>query len=105
MDRVLAFKEFIERSPDDPFPRYGLAMEYRNQGRKDDARRAFEELMERFPDYVPAYLMAGGNLADLGDGGAAAAVYRRGIEAATRAGDAHAKSELEAALAQIGASE
>jgi tetratricopeptide (TPR) repeat protein len=105
MDRVAAFKAFIERSPDDPFPRYGLAMEYCNQGRKDDARQAFEQLMERFPDYVPAYLMAGGNLAELGDGATAAAVYRRGIEAATRAGDAHARGELEAALAQLPPSE
>lgn len=105
MDRVETFKTFIERSPDDPFPRYGLAMEYRNLGRKDDSRQAFSDLMERFPDYVPAYLMAGTNLADLGDGAAAATIYRQGIEAATRAGDAHARAELEAALAQIGPSE
>lgn len=105
MDRIAAFKGFIEKSPDDPFPRYGLAMEYCNLGRKDEARQAFDELMARFPDYVPAYLMAGGNLAELGHGDSAAEVYRRGIEAASRAGDAHARSELDAALAEIGASE
>jgi hypothetical protein len=45
--------------------------------------------------------MAGGTLAGLGRKADAAAVYRRGVEAATRKGDLHARGELESALNEI----
>ena len=67
MDRISTFQSFIARSPADPFPRYGLAMEYKSQGRLDEARAAFVELLDGFPDYVPAYLQAGNVLVALGD--------------------------------------
>lgn len=102
MDRIATFKSFIERSPADPFPRYGLAMEHKGRGELAEAWAAFAELLERFPDYVPTYLMAGGTLAALGRRDEAADVYRRGREAAARKGDAHAARELEAALAELG---
>ena len=98
MDRIATFKSFIARAPGDPFPRYGLAMEYRSRGDLPTAWTAFSELLEQFPDYVPTYLMAGGTLSALGRRDEAADVYRRGIEVATRRGDAHARGELEAAL-------
>lgn len=101
MDRVATFKTFISKSPADPFPRYGLAMELKGQGDLAGAWTAFAELLEKFPDYVPSYLMAGGTLAGLGRKDEAADVYRRGIETATRRGDSHARGELEAALAEI----
>ena len=98
MDRIATFKSFITRSPADPFPRYGLAMELKTQGRLDEAWATFSELLEKFPDYVPTYLMAGGTLAALQRASEAADIYRRGIEVAGRRGDAHAKSELQSAL-------
>lgn len=101
MDRVTTFKTFISRSPADPFPRYGLAMEYKGSGRLAEAWTAFEELLQTFPEYVPAYLMAGGTLVALGRSGEAAEVYRKGIEVAGQRGDQHARKELEAALAEI----
>ena len=61
----------------------------------------FEELLAKFPDYVPTYLMAGGTLAALGRTDEARAVYRTGIEVSARRGDLHAKKELEAALAEL----
>ena len=101
MDRVAAFRSFIEKSPSDPFPRYGLAMELKNQGKLDDAASAFAELIASFPDYVPAYLMAGNVLATQGKRGEATDVYKRGISAATARGDQHAVKELESALAEL----
>ena len=98
MDRIASFRSFISRSPADPFPRYGLAMELKTQGKLADAWTAFEELIAQFPEYVPTYLMAGGTLAALGRKDDAAAVYRKGIEVATRCGDQHARRELESAL-------
>jgi tetratricopeptide (TPR) repeat protein len=101
MDRIETFKSFISRSPTDPFPRYGLAMEYKGSGRLEEAWTAFQDLIQNFPDYVPTYLMAGGTLAALGRAAEAADVYRQGIEVASRRGDQHARSELEAALAEL----
>jgi hypothetical protein len=45
--------------------------------------------------------MAGGTLAALGRTSEAADVYRRGIAAATRKSDSHARGELDSALAEL----
>lgn len=100
MDRIATFQSFIARAPGDPFPRYGLAMEHKSRGDLAAAWAAFSDLLEHFPDYVPTYLMAGGTLAALGRRDDAADVYRRGIDVATRKGDAHARGELETALTE-----
>jgi tetratricopeptide (TPR) repeat protein len=101
MDRIATFKTFIQRSPADPFPRYGLAMEHKGRGELAEAWAAFEELLASFPDYVPTYLMAGGTLVALGRRDEASDVYRRGLEAAAKKGDQHALRELESALAEL----
>jgi Tfp pilus assembly protein PilF len=101
MDRIATFKSFIARTPGDPFPRYGLAMEYRGRGDLQAAWTAFSELLDQFPEYVPTYLMAGGALTALGRRDEAAEVYRRGIEVATRKADDHARGELETALQEV----
>ncbi len=101
MDRIATFRTFISRTPTDPFPRYGLAMELKTRGDLAEAWKAFAELIEQFPDYVPTYLMAGGTLVALGRNAEAAEAYRKGIEVATRRGDQHARRELEGALLEI----
>lgn len=101
MDRVATFKSFIKQKPDDPFPRYGLAMEYRNTGQHEKAHAVFAELMDKFPDYLATYLMAGGNLESMGRLDEAKGVYKKGIKASGKKGDTHTKGELEAALAGL----
>jgi Tfp pilus assembly protein PilF len=98
MDRIATFKSFISRAPEDPFPRYGLAMELKNRGDLAAAWEQFAELLEKFPDYVPTYLMSGGTLVALGRKDEAMGVYRRGVEVAQQRGDLHARRELEGAL-------
>lgn len=101
MDRVATFQSFIARSPRDPFPRYGLAMELRSRGDLAAAWQTFEALLAEFPAYVPAYLMAGQTLVALGRREDAASVYRTGIDHAAASGNAHARGELEGALAEL----
>jgi predicted Zn-dependent protease len=101
MDRIGTFKTFITRAPADPFPRYGLAMEYKGSGALEEAWLTFEELLTKFPDYVPTYLMAAQTLIALGRSPQAADVMRTGIEVSGRRGDLHAKKELEAALSEL----
>jgi predicted Zn-dependent protease len=100
MDRIATFKTFISRSPQDPFPRYGLAMEHKSRGELAEALGVFADLMKQFPDYVATYLMAGGTLVAMGRKDEAISVFRQGIEVASRRGDQHARRELESALAE-----
>ncbi len=92
---------FIQQKPTDPFPRYGLAMEYKNAGRLDDARKTFDDLMAVSPDYTATYLHAGNVFVALGEIEQARLVYQRGIAACTRCGDTHARGEIEGALAGL----
>ena len=99
IDRVATFRSLIAKSPGDPFPRYGLAMELRSRGELEASASAFDELIAEFPDYVPSYLMAGGVAQQLGRADSARDLYGRGVEVATTRGDTHARGELMSALA------
>jgi predicted Zn-dependent protease len=83
---------------EDPFVWYGLAMEYRSLSRFEEALATFDTLRSRTPDYVPMYLMCGQMLESMSRVPDARAWLATGIEAARKKGDAHALSELEAAL-------
>jgi predicted Zn-dependent protease len=98
MSRIDAIVKILEQRPNDPFVRYGLAMEYKNAGRADEAHTTFGELEARHPDYVAAYLMHGNLLATMHRLDEARQVYERGIVAARQKGDQHALGELQAAL-------
>lgn len=100
IDRIATFRALIAKAPQDPFPRYGLAMEFRSRGELEASAAAFDELIATFPDYVPSYLMAGGVAAKLGRAEIARTLFQRGIEVATVRGDSHARGELQAALAE-----
>jgi tetratricopeptide (TPR) repeat protein len=98
MSRIEAIKKIVEQQPNDPFPRYGLAMEYKNAGRADEAHASFAELERRHPEYVAQYLMHGNLLTSMHKLDEARGVYERGIAAARKKGDAHALGELQQAL-------
>ncbi len=89
-----------EQRPDDPFPRYGLAMELVKRG-QDEAVEVFESLLRDHAGYVPSYLMYGNLLVQRGDRARAAEVLDRGIATAGAAGDDHALGELLAARAEL----
>jgi hypothetical protein len=93
----------LAEEPDDPFLRYGLAMEHAGAG--DDAAcvAVLRDLIARTADnpYVPAFLQAGQALVRLDRIDEAADVLRRGIDAARRAGDTHAQGEMQGLLDSI----
>lgn len=103
--RLAEIQSFVEMAPNDPFPLYGLAMEYRNLGDAAAARRTFERLAERFPDYVPQYLMHAKLLIELADKPAARAVLTTGVAKASAARNHHALGELQGELAGLGDAE
>lgn len=102
LKRLAMFEQMIEKGSDDPFVYYGHAMELRSLERLRESLSAFEQLAERFPEYVPTYLMAGQVAELLGLPDEAARWYDRGMEKAAGK-DPHAHSELRAAREAVGA--
>jgi predicted Zn-dependent protease len=99
--RMRQLRAMLERQPDDPFLLYGVAMEFK---KADDAARALEffaKVVQRDPNYCYAYYQQAQVHESLGDAGAARRSLQQGLEAADRTGDAHARSEIETALAAL----
>ena len=102
MNKRLAFLEqHCATGTADAFAYYGLAMEYRKEGRVADALATFDKLKAKDPGYVPMYLMAGQTLVDANRSQEARAWFEAGIEAARQKHDSHALGELESALASL----
>lgn len=73
-----SIQQLIQDLPGDPFPRYGLAMAYKNAGRLSEAAACFAELGSLFPDYLPRYLMHGNVLVQLQRFNEAVELYNQG---------------------------
>ena len=102
--RLAFLEKVIQGGAVDPFPWYGLALEYRNLERYDESLQTFTTLRQNSPGYIPMYLMCGQMLEKAGRGSEARQWLEAGIVAATKGGDTHAKAELEAALGTLGES-
>ena len=92
---------FVAEKPDDAFSRYGLALEFMNSGDMVGAETNFRELIQRNPDYVPGYQMLGQLLAKQARSEDARSILNQGILAATKTGNAHARSEMESLLSEL----
>jgi Tfp pilus assembly protein PilF len=101
MDREAQLRKFIEASPNDPFPRYALALELKGKGDSAAAAAELQELLRRSKDYLAAYLQLGMLLQALGRAEEAKAAYAQGQEVARQKGDPHALSELTQALESL----
>ena len=96
--RMQMLDAMIAKGTADPFVFYARAMELRSMGDLEEALAAFGGVHERFPDYVPTFLMAGQVALEIGRRAEARAGFERGLAAAEAAGEDHALSELRAAL-------
>ena len=88
--------------PGDTFLRYSLAMEFDKEDRHDESLALLAELQKDDPPYVPAYFMAGQQLARIDRVNDARTLLRDGIEVARTTGDAHAAGEMSEFLASLG---
>ena len=102
MDRVAMLNEILTQNPDDAFARYGLAVEYSNQGDLDHALDEFRKLLAVHPDYTAGYFMAAQTLARAQRSEEARKMLSDGIASAKRVGNAHAQSEMAAMLEELG---
>jgi predicted Zn-dependent protease len=95
-------EDFLAKNPNDPFTRYGIAIECVKEGDLAAAESHFQTLIKSNPDYVPGYQMYAQTLAQNDRTNDAKAVLTQGIEAAIRAGNQHARSEMEGLLTDLG---
>lgn len=98
--RMEQIEALLTDDPNDPFLRYGLALEYASVG---DDGAAVDHLLRLIGDtpYVPAFLMVGQLLNRLGRVEEACGLLRRGIVAAKEQGNTHAEGEMSGLLASL----
>jgi predicted Zn-dependent protease len=92
---------FLNRNPNDAFSRYGIALECLREGDLAAAEAHFKSLLESNPDYVPGYQMYAQTLAQHNRAAEAKSLLTKGIAAAHRQGNQHARSEMEGLLDQL----
>lgn len=102
MDRVAMLQEILSQNPNDAFARYGLALEHSNQGNIELALKEFRKLLAAHPDYTAGYFMAAQALARADRTDDAKKMLADGIVSAKRTANAHAQSEMEAMLTDLG---
>lgn len=91
-------EQFVANRPSDAFARYGLALECVRLDDDQAAATHFEHLMQNHPEYVAGYFQYGQFLAKMGRDAEARKILSDGIVVAQRAGDIHARDEMQAAL-------
>jgi hypothetical protein len=102
MPRREKIEAMLADEPGDTFLRYSLAMELDKEGDHDASLAKFAELTRDKPPYVPAFFMAGQQMARLGRMSEARDFLRIGIDAARTQGDAHAAGEMSEFLTSLG---
>jgi len=91
-------EQFLVQKPEDAFARYGLALECLKQGDDQAASDHFRKLLETHPAYVAGYFQFGQLLARIGKIEEAKKLLSDGVVVAQKAGDMHARDEMQAAL-------
>jgi predicted Zn-dependent protease len=99
--RLDKLQDLLALDPKDSFTRYAIGLEFAKAENFSEAIRVLEELRERDPSYVPTYYMLAGYYHHTGDNDSAKLIYQEGITVARNAGDRHALSELQSALANL----
>ncbi len=97
-DRQKELTRLLEREPNDPFLRYGLAMEHKKAGRLDLALEWLVKTLAADGTYCYAYYQQGQIHEQKGDTAAARGAYVKGIERAKACNDAHAAGEMQVSL-------
>jgi Tfp pilus assembly protein PilF len=101
MDRKIKLLEFLEKTPGDSFLQHALALEYIKEGNDSEARKLFEEILNRDSAYIGSYYHLAKLLEREQQTDEAIRIYEKGMEEAQKAGDAHSYSELRSAYEEF----
>ena len=101
MERIEKIKAMLDINPVDSFLQHALALEYIKLGNDVDAKKLFEEILEREPGYVGSYYHLAKLLERIGETDSAIKIYEKGMEETKKAGDNHAFGELRSAYEEL----
>jgi|SRR5450631_222218 len=101
MEKIEKLKTFLNNSPEDPFLKHALALEYIKLGNESLARRLFLEILTRDPAYIGTYYHLARLLERAGEIENARSWYEKGMVEAKNAGDLHVYNELQAAYEDL----
>jgi thioredoxin-like negative regulator of GroEL len=87
-------EQLLESDPDDVFLQYALAKACVNEGNVERGLAQYQSVIDRHPDYVPAYFQKGQTLAERERTDEARVVLTQGIKIARKVGDGHAEREM-----------
>lgn len=96
-ERITYLQNLIDEEPGDPFAHYGLVLELAGTD-ADQGKERWGQMLERFPEYLPSYQLAGQVFMETGDTVTALETWRKGLELARKQNDRHAQKELMASL-------
>lgn len=99
--RLKKLEDMFAADPQDTMVRYMLALEVEKTDDHDRSLELLSGLMADEPAYVPAFLMAGQQLARLGRISEARETYGNGIKQAQLRNDDHAAGEMTQFMAEL----
>jgi len=101
-NRLTQLFNFLEGSPNDSFILFAIAKEYEKLKNTEKAFEYYLKLTGIDPDYVGTYYHLGKLYEEQQDFRTAFFTYKKGMDAAKKAGDQHALSELAGAKLSLG---
>lgn len=101
MQRLKILQDMLEKSPNDPFLHFGIAMEYLSSDTLDLALEKMEYISEYFPDYLANYYQLAKLYETKNNETKAIVTYEKGIELAQQQGDRKTAGELRSALEEL----
>lgn len=96
-ERLNSLISFLKETPEDPFLKYCIALEYIKNG-DALAQTYFNDLLANHSDYLATYYSAGKYYESLDDFDQAEKLFEAGILLAKKLGDNKAAGELQTAL-------
>ncbi|MGE0773139.1 MAG: tetratricopeptide repeat protein [Cyclobacteriaceae bacterium] len=90
----------LEMNPMDPFNHYAFALEIKAPDPAASMAKLLD-MVQRFPDYVPAYYQAAQLLIEAGRQGEAVAILEKGIAEAVKQKNNKAAAEMRSLLDEI----
>ena len=99
--KIETLKSLVEKNPNNPLGRYGLANEYLKLEMYEEAIEEIQAYLRLKEDQGAVYRMLGEALLKLGRKEEAKEAYRKGIEAANRHGHPGMAAEFEETLELI----
>ncbi len=101
MQRLETLLHWLEKSPEDPFLHFGVAMEYLSSDEHIKALEKMEYVYKNFPDYLANYYQLAKHYELLNNNEKAIEVYEKGIALALKQKENKTAGELRSALEEL----